>query len=245
MFVMSQGLGDTIQGFSPVANLLRSDPALNHVQFIIPQAYDRTCLHHFFTLNLIIRRPLRKVTGNSKRVMPAWFDVYSFELPLGIPSPGDEDEDGMLHTIASIDALLTKLVESGVDPSRIVLGGLSQGAAISLLTGLTIAKKLAGLFVLSGRLPLRNKLKTMVSPHASSIPVFWAHGKADPLVKYQLGRVSADFLMTEIGLPAASFPGAPEGLDFHTYETLAHSVCEDELSDLGSWLAKILPPLDV
>ncbi|KAJ6624444.1 hypothetical protein B0H10DRAFT_2007234, partial [Mycena sp. CBHHK59/15] len=65
---------------------------------------------------------------------------------------------GILHTIASIDALLTKLVESGVDPSRIVLqvGGLSQGAAISLLTGLTIAKKLAGLLMLSGRLPLRN-----------------------------------------------------------------------------------------
>ncbi|KAJ6616389.1 hypothetical protein B0H10DRAFT_2037781 [Mycena sp. CBHHK59/15] len=192
---MSQGLGDTTQGIPPVANLHRSDPAPNHVKFIIPQEFA------FITLNLIIRRPL---------------------LTLGIPSTGDEDGGGMLHTIASIDALLTKLVESGVDPSSIVLqvGGLSQGAAISLLTGLTIAKKLAGL----------NKLKTMVSPHASSIPVFWAHMKADPL----------------INLPAASFPGAPEGLDFHTYyETLAHTVCRDELSGLGSWLAKILPPLDV
>ncbi|KAJ6624445.1 hypothetical protein B0H10DRAFT_739493 [Mycena sp. CBHHK59/15] len=45
-FIMSQGLGDTTQGISPVANLLRSDPALNHVKFIIPQVYDRICLHH-------------------------------------------------------------------------------------------------------------------------------------------------------------------------------------------------------
>lgn len=100
------------------------------------------------------------------RTMPSWFDIYSFELPVRIPVPGEEDEAGMLRSIASIDALLTEIVASGIDPSRIVLGGFSQGAAMTLLTGLTTAKKLAGLFVLSARLPLRNKFKTVFQAYA-------------------------------------------------------------------------------
>lgn len=87
--------------------------------------------------------------------------MYDFELALRIPKKGEEDEEGMLHSVACIDALLSEIVASGVDPSRIVLGGFSQGAAMTLLTGLTTTKKLAGLFVLSGRLPLRNIIKAV------------------------------------------------------------------------------------
>lgn len=84
----------------------------------------------------------------------------------------------------------------------------------------------------------------MVSSHASSLPVFWGHGTKDPLVNYQLGRISADFIISEIGLPAAPSSGAP-GIDFHTYNALAHSIRGDELADLTSWLKKILPPADI
>ncbi|KAJ7108647.1 lysophospholipase I [Mycena epipterygia] len=224
--VFLHGLGDTPQGITPIANAIRSDPGLSQVKWMLPQA------------------PLLAVTGNMNRVMPSWFDIYSFELSTRIPVPGEEDEAGMLRSIASIDALLTEIVASGIDPSRIVLGGFSQGAAMTLLTGLTTTKKLAGLFVLSARLPLRNKFKTMASSHASSIPIFWGHGTADPLVKYQLGRACADFLMAEIGLPAAPYSGAPEGIDFHTYNALGHSISKDEVRDLTSWLKRIVPPLE-
>ncbi|KAJ6514568.1 lysophospholipase I [Mycena vulgaris] len=224
--VFLHGLGDTSQGILPFANAIRSDPGLAHTKWILPQA------------------PLLAVTGNMKRIVPSWFDIYSFELPVRVPKPGEEDEAGMLNSIASIDQLLTEIVASGVDPSRIVLGGLSQGAAMTLLTGLTTAKKLAGLFVLSARLPLRNKFKSMASPHASSIPIFWGHGTQDPLVTYKLGRACVDFLVTKIGLSAAPYPGAPVGIDFHAYDALAHSIRNDELSDLASWLKKILPPLE-
>ncbi|KAJ6544034.1 Phospholipase/Carboxylesterase-domain-containing protein [Mycena capillaripes] len=222
--IFLHGLGDTPRGFPlDIVDILRSDPALGHVKWILPAA------------------PVMSVTGNLKKRMPSWFDIYSFHFPLAIPAPGEEDEAGMLRSITSIDALLNEVVTSGVDPSRIVLGGISQGGAMALLTGLTTATKVAGLIVLSGRLPLRNKFKAMVSLHASSIPIFWGHGTADPLVKYEFGRVCADYLMAEIGIPAALHSGAPEGLDFHTYEGLAHDIRDDELDDLSSWLKKILP----
>ncbi|KAJ7100110.1 Phospholipase/carboxylesterase/thioesterase [Mycena belliarum] len=227
VIVFLHGLGDTSEGILPIAKSVRSKAGLNHTKWILPQA------------------PRIPVTGNMhSRPMPSWFDIYSFELPVRVPLPGEEDEAGMLRSIASIDELLSEIVESGVDPSRIVLGGFSQGAAMTLLTGLTTAKKLAGLFVLSARLPLRNKFKSMASFHAPSIPVFWGHGTADPLVTYELGRACADFLISEIGLPAAPASDSAEGLNFHAYDSLPHSVGGEEMEDLASWLKKILPPLE-
>ncbi|KAJ7634666.1 lysophospholipase I [Roridomyces roridus] len=224
--IILHGLGDTSQGIPlEIANDLRKDPALSHVKWILPQA------------------PSRVIKGLMNQTKPAWYDMFNFAMPLRLPKDGEEDAQGMLHTAACVDALLSELIDSGIDPSRIALGGFSQGAAMTLLTGLTTTKKLGGLFVISGRLPLRNKIKSMVSEHASSLPVFWAHGTSDTTVKYQLARVSADFLRTEAGFPTATRTGAP-GIDFHSYHSLPHYIRDDELSDLASFLKKILPPVE-
>jgi predicted esterase len=65
----------------------------------------------------------------------------------------------MLRSVGDISTLITEEVQSGTDPNRIVLGGFSQGASMSLLTGLTSEKKLAGLAVLSGWLIMKDKIK--------------------------------------------------------------------------------------
>ncbi|KAF7340116.1 Delta-sterol C-methyltransferase [Mycena venus] len=163
--------------------------------------------------------------------------------------------------MASLDALIHDVVASGVNPSRLVLGGFSQGGAMTLLTGLTTATKLAGLFVLSGRLPLRNQIKSMISSHAPLTPIFWGHGTADPLVTHALGRASADFVISELGVataPPVSLSSrilgwlgpnperprtTPTGLGFHSYLGLAHELGNEELDDLASWLKALLPPL--
>jgi predicted esterase len=72
-----------------------------------------------------------------------------------------DDEAGLLKSAEQINHLISAEVESGTLPSRIVLGGFSQGGAMSLLTGLTSEKKLAGVLGLSSWLPLRNKFKTV------------------------------------------------------------------------------------
>jgi lysophospholipase I len=67
----------------------------------------------------------------------------------------------MEKTASQIDELITAEVDQGIDPSRIVLGGFSQGGAMSLLTGLTTKHKLGGIVVLSGWLPLRARIKSV------------------------------------------------------------------------------------
>jgi lysophospholipase-1 len=86
------------------------------------------------------------------------FDIISFGFT------DNEDESGMLAAARSINQLITTEVDGGLDPSRIVLGGFSQGGTMSLLTGLTGERKLGGLVILSGWLPLRHKFKAVSKP---------------------------------------------------------------------------------
>ena len=70
----------------------------------------------------------------------------------------------MLKTVHSLNQIISGEVDAGINAGRIVLGGFSQGGAMALLTGLTTERQLAGIAVLSGWLPLRNKIKS-VSAH--------------------------------------------------------------------------------
>lgn len=81
------------------------------------------------------------------------FDILSFEFGAG------EDEEGMLRSAGWINELITVEINAGINPDHIVLGGFSQGGAMTLLTGLTGERKLAGLAVMSCWLPLSQKFK--------------------------------------------------------------------------------------
>lgn len=84
------------------------------------------------------------------------FDIYSFGFDTA------EDDKGMLKTVSSLNALISaELSSTDIDASRIVLGGFSQGGAMSLLTGLTNERKFGGIAVLSGWLPLRGTFKAV------------------------------------------------------------------------------------
>ncbi|KAI0004975.1 Phospholipase/carboxylesterase [Russula compacta] len=223
--IFLHGLGDTGYGWSDtVSDILRADSALSHVKWILPHA------------------PSISVTANFGMQMPAWFDIRSFDFE----SP--EDESGMLRTVSSVNQLVSAEVDSGIDAGRIVIGGFSQGAAMSLLTGLTTERKLAGVVSLSGWLVLRNKVKAMSSARASSLPIFWGHGTADPLITFKMGSASVDFLKTSLGFSAAprhprDAPDAAalEGVTFRGYSGLQHGVAPEELVDLREWFKKILP----
>lgn len=80
------------------------------------------------------------------------FDLFSFDIP-----NRPEDETGLFAAVRQINKLIDAEIESGIPPHRVIVGGLSQGAALSVLTGLATDRKLAGIFALSGYIPLRGK----------------------------------------------------------------------------------------
>ena len=104
------------------------------------------------------------------------FDIRSLSRPL-IGAGSHEDEAGMLASVRTISQLVAEEVDAGIPSERIIVGGFSQGSAISLLTGLTIERKIAGLVCLSGWLGLSDKAAAMQTDHAKKLPIFWGHGK--------------------------------------------------------------------
>ena len=73
-----------------------------------------------------------------------------------------EDEAGITRSQAYVHSLIAKEIEKGIPSERIVLGGFSQGGAMSLMSGVTAPTRLGGIFGLSCYLLLRGKLRDMV-----------------------------------------------------------------------------------
>jgi len=166
--------------------------------------------------------------------MPSWFDIEAFGFDTV------EDEAGMLQSAAAINRLISTEVESGTDASRIVLGGFSQGATMSLLSGLSGHNRLAGIAVLSGWLPLRDKFLALASPLASTIPVFWGHISDDPLVRPDHIQASMKIL-TSLGMPFSTPGDECRGLTYNVYNGMRHETNEKELDDLKDWIKKAIP----
>ncbi|KAI0320282.1 Phospholipase/carboxylesterase [Amylostereum chailletii] len=219
--ILMHGLGDSGHGWYPFVDQFKEDQSLSHINWILPHA------------------PTLPVTANMGMRMPAWFDVEDFGFK------AREDEAGMMKTVYSIGRLLTEEIDAGIPAGRIVIAGFSQGGAMTVLTGLTTERPVAGLAVMSGWAPLHDKLKAMCTDHARRLPIFWGHGKSDPLVKYQLGAESVEFLKNELGIRGAPSDATDaaslRGLSFHSYPNLGHSTNQKELDDLRGWLKKVLP----
>lgn len=98
--------------------------------------------------------------------MPSWFDIRHLDK---LDNPEHDDERGMLETLKSVDELIQAEVDSGIPENRIVLGGFSQGGAISVLNMLTTERKLAGVMALSTWVPLSHKIAQVRIAHLKTM----------------------------------------------------------------------------
>jgi phospholipase/carboxylesterase len=164
------------------------------------------------------RAPERAVTINNGHRMRAWYDI------LGADLVRREDEAGLRESIALVHGLLDREVARGVPAQRIVLGGFSQGSAITLGAGLRYGRQLAGLVGLSGYLPLADRTGAERHTANHQTPVFLGHGRNDGVVPMSRGSAARD-LLQQWGQP----------VEWHDYP-MEHSVCMDEVQHLQRWL---------
>jgi phospholipase/carboxylesterase len=83
----------------------------------------------------------------------------------------------------SVQSLL-RTIKSRYAPDRLVLGGFSQGAMLSLDIALAADPPVDRVAVLSGSL-LADSLDGLRSPRSSRPLVFMSHGRQDPLLPFQ------------------------------------------------------------
>lgn len=169
--------------------------------------------------------PMRAVTINSGHVMRAWYDVSFGDLE---GKSRRADEQGMRESQAQINALIAREEKRGIAAASIVLAGFSQGGAVALHTGLRHPRKLAGIMALSTYLPLADSLPQEAAPGNKATPICMAHGLFDPVVPLAMGAGSMTFLV-----------GLGYSVEWHQYP-MPHSVCAEEIGDIGAWLLKVL-----
>jgi len=218
--VFLHGLGDSGLGWKPLADLFSANNALRHIKWILPHA------------------PTIRITA-SKSAMPAWYDIPTFDM-----NSTNVDEEGIFRAMQSITSIVDAEIASGTPPERIILGGFSQGAALAMSTALTIKHQLAGLIVLSGRLPMRSIIKSTVSPTVKDLAIFYAHGLADTTVRTKSVESSVEFICDELGVQRLDGKRSQEGtvgLTFKSYLGLPHTTNEEELSDLRAWVKRVIP----
>jgi phospholipase/carboxylesterase len=164
--------------------------------------------------------PVRPVTVNGGMRMRAWYDIKS------LSTDDRADEAGLRESMREVDALLARERDRGVPPERQLLVGFSMGAALALCAGLRREAPVAGIAALSGYLPLAEALPREMTPGGKATPVFMAHGSQDPVVQPAWGSRSRDALKA-LGVDVR----------WKTYP-MPHSVCADEVRDLGDWMAE-------
>ncbi|KAF2267362.1 Phospholipase/carboxylesterase [Lojkania enalia] len=210
--ILAHGLGDSGAGWMFLAENWRRRSKFEEVAFIFPNA------------------PNIPITVNMGVRMPGWYDIKS----LSDLASREEDEQGIIRSRDYFHSLIDAEIAKGIPADRIVIGGFSQGGAMSLISGVTYKNKLGGIFGLSCYLLLQSKLKDIIpadSPNKDT-PIFMGHGDSDQVVAHKYGKMSADYLK-DLGYK----------VDFRTYEGLVHSADPEEIDHLESYLNQQIPAL--
>jgi predicted esterase len=167
--------------------------------------------------------PERPVTINAGMRMRAWYDILSLDK-----GDVEEDEAGILDSTRALTQLLD-VESSKIGADKIILGGFSQGGAMSIQTGLQYKKKLAGIMSCSGYLLMSHAYPQQVSEANKNTPVFAYHGKDDPMVSVRFARLSYDKLK-QSGVR----------VEYTEEPHLEHSLSEAELSKMKKfWTEKL------
>jgi len=196
------GLGADGHDFEPLVPELGLDA--HAVRFVFPHA------------------PVQPVTVNGGMPMRAWYDIRSPQIQQ------QEDAGGIRASQATVEALIHREQQRGIETGHIILAGFSQGGAIALHTGLRHPEALGGILALSTYLPLAADFEQQRHPANQSIPIFMAHGKQDPIVPLWLAADSRDFLQQ-----------AGYQIEWHVYP-MQHQVSLAEIGDISSWFKHLL-----
>ena len=166
--------------------------------------------------------PLRPITINQGYRMRGWYDITSLDIA------NRDDEAGIIESSDYLCRLCDEQQAQGIASHRIIVAGFSQGGAIALYAGLRYPKPLGGIMALSTYLPMRQRLEREAAACNRETPVFMAHGRHDEVVAPQYGSQTRAFLQQQ-----------GYQLQWHDY-AMGHSVCMEEISDIGDWLTTVL-----
>jgi phospholipase/carboxylesterase len=143
---------------------------------------------------------------------------------------GRESPAAVREALAALDGFVHEVMARfRVPPGRALLGGFSQGGAMSLRYGLPRPDLFAGIAVLSASLRKVDDL-TPTLPAQRTQPIFVAHGRDDTMVPFEWSKDLVAYLESQGYLP--------------TYKTypVEHEISPALVCELRGWIRKTLFP---
>ncbi|CAI5759712.1 unnamed protein product [Candida verbasci] len=207
--IFLHGLGDTGNGWSFLPQVIQQTKLVQEpINYIFPNA------------------PSIPITVNNGYIMPGWFDIYEFGNP-----NAKQDIQGFFKSCDVLKSLIKEQIDKyDIKPEKIIIGGFSQGAAVSLATISLLDFKIGGCIALSGFCPVKDELKPKINSANFDTPIFQGHGTVDPIVNFDYGKKTSE-LYKSWGF---------KDLKFHEYDGVAHSASEEELIDVIRFIKNIL-----
>lgn len=198
--VFLHGLGDNGFGWAGALNMIKP----SNLKVICPTA------------------PMMPVTLNGGASMPAWYDIRSLDER----DPEREDMEGVAWSVDLLHKLVKMEEMHGVKSDRVMIGGFSQGGAVSLRAALTFPGPLAGCVALSCYLPGDTREPADLGLNQKvDTAVFQAHGDQDQVVTYKRGRLTGEVVENLV-----------KNHKFVTYPGMGHEANQEELEDIKSFI---------
>lgn len=192
------GLGADGFDFAPVVPELKFINK-EQVKFIFPHA------------------PVRPITINNGFPMRGWYDILSLD-----PDNFTHDIEGIRASSKQVIDLVEAEIATGIDPSKILLAGFSQGGAIALFSGLTGPHPIAGILALSTYLPSEEIV--ILEKHHHNVPILMIHGSEDAVIRLEYAKQSAEALTKmQCDIEFAVYP-------------MAHTLCAEEVHQIANWI---------
>jgi len=153
----------------------------------------------------------------------AWFDVQWDADGIKVaPEQALASRDLLIDTLRSLPEAL------GVEPCKVLLGGFSQGAMMSLGVALSEPDLISGVLLMSGRI-LPEFVPEEVLEATRELPFCVQHGTNDGVLSVQGSRQIRDLL--EKSGCAVTYKEYP----------MAHEISSRSLADARDWISERLP----
>jgi len=200
--IWMHGLGDSHQGFSGLFQQIQSE--IPGIKVILPDA------------------PNMPITCNGGAKMRGWYDITSID---GRRVSG---EGGLKEASKAVIELLDKETQI-ISPSKIIIGGFSQGGAMAIYSGFPYSKKLGGIVACSGYV-LDGLLNSEIPTENKDIPFLVFHGEHDGVVPYKFAMESYKELQSKHSIPK------PEIVVDHSQ---GHEITYEEIKKLTQHFKKM------
>lgn len=166
LLIWMHGLGDCASSFIPWAS--NCQKVVEGLSVLLPNA------------------PSQPITINHGMMMPAWYDILSFD------KRAQADKWGMQKSVESLVECIDHY--RGSRPNdQLIIGGFSQGAVMALLLAQAYEFTMAGLCLASGYLPYQ---PFKIKDH--QLPVLITHGRNDQIIGIEHAQQMSTILKAQL-----------------------------------------------